>query len=206
MAKAMKTSICAAGMAVFAILLCFGGMGKHTVPEQAAAQQREEPTPKAAQALAPDGPALLFPDLDMEEITGISVLSPERSFQFCADIDGGVSVNGRQADGEIYRTLVSQIIELPVDASAAFSTGGARLLLTITVCAGSQQHTARFYEDDDTCEVARIIAGPENSPQYGRTDGWRVGKMMMTCEGTRVQDEQGNEQPSAVSTAAPDRP
>lgn len=199
-------AILAAGMAVCAVFFCFGAAGARTAPEQAAVQQSGESAQKTAQASAPDGPVLLFPDLDMDTITAISVHTPERSFQFCADSDGGVSVNGHQADREIYRTLVSQIVELPVDVSAAFSTSGTRLLLTLTVCTGAKQHIARFYEDDGTGEVARIVAGSEDAPEYGQTGGWRVGTLMMTCEGTRIQDERGNERPASLSPLAPDQP
>ena len=208
MARALKTAgaIYAVGVAILAFFFCFGDTGARTAPEPAAAGQSAEAAQKTVQAIAADGPVLLFPGLDTDAITAISVHSPERSFQFCADGDGGVSVNGQQADREIYMTLVSQIIELPVDVSAAFSTSGAKLLLTLTVCEGSEQHTARFYEDDGTGEIARIVAGPADAPEYGQTGGWRVGTLMMTCEGTRIQDERGNERPAGLSTSKTDQP
>ncbi|MGN1249365.1 MAG: hypothetical protein ACI4XW_04730 [Candidatus Spyradocola sp.] len=142
----------------------------------------------------------------MNAITAISVHSPERSFQFYADGRGEVSVNGQQADAEIYLTLVSQISELPVAHTDAFVPDSMQWLLTLTVCAGSEQHTARFYEGEGTGEVARIVAGSEDAPEYGQTGGWRVGTLMMTCEGTRIQDERGNERPASLSTAAPGQP
>ena len=79
-------------------------------------------------------------------------------------------------------------------------------LLTLTVCTGGKQHIARFYEDDGTGEVARIVAGSADAPEYGKTGGWRVGTLMMTCEGTRIQDERGNERPASLSPSATDRP
>lgn len=194
------------GMAVFAVFFCLGDAGARTAPEQAAVQQRAEAAQNTDQALAQDGPVLLFPDLDMNAITAISVHSPERSFQFYADGRGGVSVNGQQADAEIYLTLVSQISELPVAHTDAFIPDSMQWLLTLTVCAGSEQHTARFYEDEGTGEIARIVAGSEDAPEYGKTGGWRVGTLMMTCEGTRIQDERGNERPASLSPSATDRP
>lgn len=193
-------------MAVFAVFFCLDDAGARTAPEQAAVQQSAEAAQNTAQALAQDGPVLLFPNLDMDAITAISVRSPERSFQFYADGRGGVSVNGQQADAEIYLTLVSQISELPVHQTDAFIPDSVQWLLTLTVCAGSEQHTARFYEDDGTGEVARIVAGSEDAPEYGKTGGWRVGTLMMTCEGTRIQDERGNERPVSLSPSAPDQP
>lgn len=194
------------GVAVFAVFFCLGDAGARTAPEQAAVQQRAEAAQNTDQALAQDGPVLLFPDLDMNAITAISVHSPERSFQFYADGRGGVSVNGQQADAEIYLTLVSQISELPVAHTDAFIPDSMQWLLTLTVCAGSEQHTARFYEDEGTGEIARIVAGSEDAPEYGKTGGWRVGTLMMTCEGTRIQDERGNERPASFSLSATDRP
>ena len=196
----------AAGMAVFAVFFCLGAAGARTAPGQAAVQQHAEAAQSTAHALARDDPALLFPDLDMNAITAISVHSPERSFQFYADGRGGVSVNGQQADAEIYLTLVSQISELPVAHTDAFIPDSMQWLLTLTVCAGSEQHTARFYEDDGTGEVARIVSGAEDAPEYSQTGGWRVGTLMMTCEGTRIQDERGNERPASLTPSAPDRP
>lgn len=195
-----------AGMAVFAVFFCLGDAGARTAPEQAAVQQSAEAAQNTAQALAQDGPDLLFPDLDMDAITAISVRSPERSFQFCADGSGGVSVNGHQADTEIYLTLISQISELPVARIDAFAPDSVQWQLTLTVCAGGEQHTARFYEGDGTGEVARIVSGSEDAPEYGQTGGWRVGTLMMTCEGTRIQDERGNERPVSLSPSATDRP
>ena len=208
MTGALKTAGagCAVGAAILALFFCYGDAGARTAPKLAAAGQIAGAQRKAAQAVAVDGPVLLFPGLDMDAITAISVHSPERSFQFCADGDGGVSVNGQLADREIYMTLVSQIIELPVDVSDAFSTSGAKLLLTLTVCEGSEQHTARFYEGDGTGEITRVVSGSPDAPEYGQTGGWRVGTLMMTCEGTRIQDERGNERPAGASTAKTDQP
>ena len=193
-------------MAVSAVFFCLGDAWARTAPEQAAVQQSAEAAQNTEQALAQDGPVLLFPDLDMNAITAISVFSPERSFQFYADGSGKVSVNGQQADAEIYLTLVSQISELPVHQTDAFIPDSVQWLLTLTVCTGGKQHIARFYEDDSAGKVARIVTGSEDAPEYGQTGGWRVGTLMMTCEGTRIQDERGNERPASLSSSAPDPP
>ena len=193
-------------MAVSAVFFCLGDAGARTAPEQAAVQQSAEAAQNTEQALAQDGPVLLFPDLDMNAITAISVFSPERSFQFYADGSGKVSVNGQQADAEIYLTLVSQISELPVHQTDAFIPDSVQWLLTLTVCTGGKQHIARFYEDDSAGKVARIVTGSEDAPEYGQTGGWRVGTLMMTCEGTRIQDERGNEQPTDISPSAAGQP
>lgn len=202
MAKALKTAgmIYAMGMVIFAAFFYFAGRS-----EPIEAQAADEPQESEAAALAVDA-APLFPGLDPDAITAITLYAPDSSFRFEADGLGSVSVNDRLADAEVYMTLVSQIMELPVSAVAAFTPEEERLTLTLTVCEGGTQHVARFYEDDATCEMARIVAGSPEAPIYGETNGWRVGTLLMTCEGTRIQDERGNERPAAFSTVSPDRP
>lgn len=185
MSRIVKTVLCAAGALLLACTLYPRG-------EQAEA---DAPSGTSAPQAEQEDSALLFPGLNAKTITAITVLTPDRSFRFAAQDGSRVSVNDRQADREIYMTLVSQIAELPVSPSEDFSAGDAKLLLTLTVSDGDGQHTASFYEDNGSCETARIIAGSKSAPLYAQTDGWRVGTLMMTCEGTRVQDEAGNEQP-----------
>ena len=100
MARTLKTvgTILAVSMAILAVFFCPGDIGARTAPESAVVQQSDEAAQKTAQVPAPDGLVLLFPDLDMNAITAISVFSPERSFQFYADGSGEVSVNGQKAD------------------------------------------------------------------------------------------------------------
>lgn len=157
-------------------------------------------TEKAARLSAPDGfkdPSYtLFPDL--RGIIVLTLKTPDRSFQFRRDSAGGVCVNGQQADSGIYNTLVGQITHLPVATQDAFDPDGAKLLLTLEITDEHSKHTAHFYTDGAAGEMARIVSGPPDAPQYHRTDGWRVGTLMMTCEGTRIQDERGNEIPAIL--------
>ena len=154
---------------------------------------------KAAGAPAPDGPKdssdTLFPALS--GITAITLRTPERGFEFLCDNSGDVCVNGRQADGGVYNTLVSQIRTLPVHDHTEFDADHAKLLLTLEITAANGTHTARFYADGASGEEARIVSGPPQAPEYHLTDGWRVGTLMMTCEGTLIEDERGNEMPAA---------
>ena len=66
----------------------------------------------------------------------------------------------------------------------------------MVISSGSRQQTARFYEDGGKGEKAHIVLGSEDAPEYRQTSGWRVGTLMMTCEGTRIQDAHGNETPA----------
>lgn len=202
MVKALKTAVMiyALGMMIFAVFFFFAQDDLQAVSTPQAAYQAAQPAQKTAQgsALSRQTPAsfTLFPGLSSEAITAISVTTPDCCFQFRRDGDGNISVNGQQADSEIYMTLVSQITDLPVDDYNAFSPDHASLLLTLVVSTADSEHTARFYEDGGKGEKARIICGEPDAPVYRQTGGWRVGTLMMTCEGTRIQDERGNETPS----------
>ena len=203
MAKALRSAgaICAAALMILA--LAFGLTGGRLL---AGTAHDVRQSAEAEQADSREEQHLLFPSLNTAAITEISVGTPGRSFRFDVDASGAVSVNGQQADGEIYMTLVEQISGMPIVATGAFSADGAQLLLELTVCADEEEHTACFYEDGDTREIARVVSGTADAPEYGQTSGWRVGTLMMTCEGTRIQDERGNEQPTDISPSATDRP
>ena len=193
MVKALKISgaIYAMGIVVFAVFFYLSG---RAAPDDIAVPAGD-PIQKTARSAAPDGESLLFPALDPDAVTTLSVYTPDSSFSFSSDGEGSVSVNGWQADGEIYRTLLEQIAELPVQTISPFLSDGAQLLLSLTVRTGDTTYTAYFYEDGETGESARIVSGAPDSPVYRQTDGWRIGQLMMTCEGTRIQDERGNETP-----------
>ena len=157
-----------------------------------------QPTQKAVAVSLPDGSSpvysdTLFPGLSISAITSICLSTPSSSFIFRCENPTSVSVNGSHADHEIFRTLLSQITELPVSSRPGFAAQDAPLL-TLTIVTPQQRYAARFYAGD-TGEQALIISGPEQAPQYRQTDAWRVGTLMMTCEGTRIQDERGNETP-----------
>ncbi|MBQ6858153.1 MAG: hypothetical protein IJO02_01870 [Clostridia bacterium] len=174
----------AAALLVFCA--CFPFMPKH---ESKNAAQPIQPS-DASIILPTAGSETLFPDLGA--VTSVIVSADSSRFDFLVDNRGAVSVNGKRADSEIFNTLIAQIAELPVHPQAAFSPKEPPVM-TLTVRSGEREHVARFYEDDAAGEEAFILTGSSDAPRYRRTDGWRVGTMLMTCEGTRIQDERGNE-------------
>ncbi|MGN0777094.1 MAG: hypothetical protein ACI4MM_10510 [Candidatus Ventricola sp.] len=194
-------AFCAMGVMIFALFFRMaGGLRAETAPD---IRQSAESAQETADSQV-DQP--LFPSLSAEGITAIFVGTPDRSFRFDVDVSGEVSVNGQQADGEIYMTLVDQIAELPVVLTGAFVPDSTQLLLTLTICQNDVEHTACFYEDGGSGETARVVTGSADAPEYGQTNGWRIGTLMMTCEGTRIQDERGNEHPASFSTSKHDQP
>jgi len=192
--KTLKTAVLLFALplaAMFAFLLFQMHSAKPDTPPapKAAARPREIGAVQAS--------ATLFPGLDESAVTAITVITPDRSFHFLCESPQAVSVNGQLADGVVFRTLLEQIAELPVDTLSAFSPQAEQLLLTLTVSSGQAQHTARFYADGKAGEKVHIVSGPPDAPQYRQTGGWRVGTLTMTCEGTRILDVPGNEIPAA---------
>lgn len=136
----------------------------------------------------------LFPELNAAHITSLFISTPQRSFRFQLSPHGAVSVNGQQADGDIFSVLLDQISDLPVQQNVAFAPQAQDLLLTLVISTDTHQRTARFYEDGGRGETARIVLDTDHAPEYLKTNAWRVGTLMMACEGTRILDAHGNEQ------------
>lgn len=164
---------------------------------KASAQQAQSAPLRAAQAAPADSAPMLLPELSDMHITALHVSTPERSFQFHLDQHGSVSVNGQQADVEVFSTLLEQIEKLPAEQRSAFQPQAQNLILTLVISADHQEQTVRFYDDGHTGEKAHILLGSAETPEYRQTNAWHVGKLMMTCEGTRILDIHGNETPAA---------
>ncbi|MBQ8617758.1 MAG: hypothetical protein IJ418_09660 [Clostridia bacterium] len=177
-----------------AAALCAAFFGLHRQPS--VPTQAKSTVSPAAQDAAAEIAIPLFPDLSGMTVTALTVSTPDRSFQFRMDQSGMVSVNGQQADGEIFSTLLEQIRELPVERYDSFSPQQQNLILTLVISAGPQKHTARFYEDGGAGEKTHIVLDTGDLTEYRQTSGWRVGTLMMTCEGTRILDIHGNETPA----------
>lgn len=159
---------------------------------------------KRAVPAAPDSssshhplPSALFPGLDQSRISMLNVTAPGRSFEFRCDTPGDVSVNGNQADEEIFRTLIDQIQQLPVSALHPFIPEDAPALVLRISTRDGTQHTARFYSGSSDSRV-QVFSGASDTPVCHSTDAWRIGTLMMTCEGTRIQDASGNEIPAGT--------
>ena len=68
-------------------------------------------------------------------------------------------------------------------------------MLTLVLTAADHDNTVRFYEGSSQ-ETARVLAGTPEEPVYGVTKSWRIGTLLLVCDGTRIQDESGNETPA----------
>lgn len=150
--------------------------------------------PAMAERAAAEDIETLFEALDAQEVSEVSVTTPEREFRFDAE-GGAVSVNGQMADAEAFQTLLDQIAKLPMDASDAFTPDDAPLL-TLSVDADGSRLDASFYRADGTDVYASVICAQNGCVRYGLTKAWRIGKLVLTCDGTRILDENGEETPA----------
>ena len=105
-----------------------------------------------------------------------------------------MSVNGQMADDEVFSTLMEQILTLPVMACDPFSPEGDAVL-TLILTANGADWTASFYQTESQ-EMARVISCVQEETLYGQVKSWRIGTLLMACDGTRIQDESGNETPA----------
>ncbi|MDO5377193.1 MAG: hypothetical protein Q4G52_02555 [Clostridia bacterium] len=136
----------------------------------------------------------LFPEIDESSVTSVTVNAEDTAYEFLRDAPGDVSVNGQKADSEAFDTLLCQIVTLPVSAIEAFSIS-ERPQLTVYIVSGGVTHSASFYRSSSE-DTTWILCGTQEAPLYRKTSAWRVGTLLLTCEGTRIQDESGNETPA----------
>ena len=55
------------------------------------------------------------------------------------------------------------------------------------------RHTAFFYAGSDAGRSTHISSSSQSTSAFHATDTWRIGTMLLACEGTRIQDEFGRE-------------
>lgn len=135
----------------------------------------------------------LFPGMNQTSVLELQIASGDRRFDFRRS-GSSVSVNGHIADSEIFDTLLEQVAQMPVIPRSAFSAQGVPVM-TISISIGSAHHSIRFYpaQEKGQADVLCTLPGCE---QYGVTDAWRLGTLLLTCDGTRILDEHGSESPA----------
>lgn len=139
------------------------------------------------------GTQTLFPGLRRSDIVSVSFSSSESQFSFDCQTANAVSVNGQKADIGVFSTLLSQILGQFYDP-AEFSIQQETPLLSLRVTTPTGAYSATFYSGNE--RTARILTSTPNGEQTLTTDAWRIGTMLLTCEGTRIQDKDGRETPA----------
>ena len=135
---------------------------------------------------------LLFPELTDSDISEIHIRAGDDcAFDF--SLRGELSVNGQKADGEVFSTLLDQLTADCFVPCEDFEPRGEPLL-TVTVSTDTQDFSARFYQDSEDGKYAYVVAGADKE-RCLKTDAWRVGTLLLTCEGTRIFDASGQETP-----------
>lgn len=175
-------SVCFAAILLFSASKA-GGPPQINAPAAAVAAQKTD-TPTQA----------LFPEFRCTDVTAVSLITPQADFDLQRGKNSLVSVNGQHGDREVFDTLLDQIAGIPFTPTQAFTTSDSPLL-TLIIKLGDTEYSACFYNDGSTGKYARIVSSPESTPLYGLTDGWRIGTLLLTCEGMRIQDAQGRETP-----------
>lgn len=203
MNKTLKYSLITLAFALL-VSVCASAFFYYTAFMQSAALKKKR-ADASVHASAPDSVyaapvslqngGTLFPGLNTDAVTAISVSTPERRFEILLGEDGSVSVNGRRGDMDTFHTLLEQIGEFPVYAQGAFPGDGTPQLTLNVLCSG-KHYTARFYSGGQEGAPSYIICDAQGSRHHRRADAWRMGTLLMTCEGIRIQDESGNEFPA----------
>lgn len=203
MKKASLCGLCAA------FLLCAAALALSCIPVRQAATSDEaalsssspqaesspESIPPADEAaFSGENKETLMPDLDRKSIVNLSVTTTERQFYFHCTDQNTVSVNGQMADTEIFAKLIDQIVSLPVTSLNPFTPEEAPLL-TLSISTQDGEITARFFSSGNANTQALIICAIADTSLYRMTDSWRVGTLLLTCDGTRIQDASGQETP-----------
>ena len=126
---------------------------------------------------------LLFPELSDTDITGIRIHAND-DCEFDFSVRGELSVNGQKADEEVFSTLVDQLTADSFTLCDDFEPQNDALL-TVTVYTDTQDFSASFYQEQRDDKYAYVVAGADNE-RFLKTDAWRVGTLLLTCEGTHL--------------------
>lgn len=186
--------LCSAGAAV--LFSCTLALHTLTQADPAGTAAPEPTATHGPASIADEADAYaLFADLADGSVTRLSVVTAESQYIFKCSEDARISVNGQKADRDVFLTLLDQILTMPVVTIPPFVPAD-EAAVTLTLVTGSAQYTAAFYRDgDEESPYMSIISGGADAPCYQRTDRWRLGTMLLACEGTRIQDAQGAETP-----------
>lgn len=176
------------------ICLCVGALILYRAPQESAI------LPEQLQDAAPGESAqdthALFPAMDPSRVTAVAIRTPVSSFDLRRDNQKTVSINGQRGDKEVFATLLDQIENIDYQPTSAFPSQEETPLLTLLVVQGDMQFAVSFYDDNNTGEYARVVAQSAGESHYGLTSGWRVGTLLLACEGMRIQDAAGKETPA----------
>ena len=180
--------------ALLAASMLIGAALLHCAPDIPHAAPHTAATASAQVGQTVPSEHILFPDLLAGDVTRVSLVTPQVSYDLRREDSRLISINGRHADREAFSTLLDQIAGMRYTAAAPFSSRETPLL-TLMFRQNNKEYSAEFYSDNSEGEYARIISSRDGTIVYGLMDGWRVGTLMLACEGMRIQDESGNETP-----------
>ncbi len=187
--KRIGIILAALSAAVF-LPLCFA----RTQPKAASPDAAADPV-VASSVQTEEGQSPLFPDFNASLVTQVMLAAPHAEFDLHRGGNHAVSVNGQRGDADVFMTLLEHIAAIAYTPTPPFVPQEAPLLV-LTIREGTAHESViTFYGDNNQGEYARLIASGSGEAQYGMTDGWRIGTLMLACEGMRIQDKNGKEMP-----------
>ena len=93
------------------------------------------------------------------------------------------------AHEEVFSTLIRQIESAEDGQSAAFQPQDDPLL-TVSLSGTDGTHTLQFYADaQDRSRVYVLCSGKADA---STTEAWRVGTILLACEGTQIPEEESH--------------
>ena len=122
-----------------------------------------------------------------ETVTSLSVRTSGRCFVYNRSA-AGIRVNGGEADEEVFTTLLRQISDALEDADAEAQPSGEPLL-TVKICAADVNQTVSFYADETDRRHVFVFSSGDKGDVSGTTEAWRVGTILLACEGTQLPGE-----------------
>ncbi len=128
----------------------------------------------------------LFEGITLSGITRLCVRTSGRTYTFVCTGGQAVCLDGGKADEEIFATLLEEIREQEYEKTPAF-TPQTRPVAVVELQEGAATYEASFYSEGDR-ECSEVIVQGNGKLRYLQTESWRIGTMLLTCEGAWSTD------------------
>jgi hypothetical protein len=147
------------------------------LPAAAGAQENGRPD---------SGEVGLFEETILSGITRLCVRTSHRTYTFLCEGGEAVCLDGGKADEEIFSTLLEEIRDREYEKTTAF-TPQTQPVAVVELQEGTRTYEASFYSEGDR-ECSEVIVRGNGKLRYLQTESWRIGTMLLTCEGAWSAD------------------
>ena len=118
-----------------------------------------------------------------ETISSLSITFRGRGFSF--DCRNGLT--DEDADSEVFTTLLTQIFNMKGNRREAFLPV-TDPIMTVEIQDIKGSYLMKCYENENQDDMADVICISAKNRFYYTTEAWRVGTILLACEGTRILD------------------